>query len=103
MEQVEPIKLGAKVKDSITGFSGTLMARTVYLYGCIWLLIESKDLHDGKPVECWFDEPRVVLVKARRKLTAKEKEARGLRRLHRTFGPARSGPTRSVPTPRTSD
>lgn len=91
------IKLGDKVRDKHTGFTGTLMARAKYLYGCVWLLVVADDLHDGKPVEAWFDEPRVERATGE---TAPEAY-----RPHtgRTHGPAPKGPSRSTPDPGRSD
>lgn len=57
------IKLGEKYKDSITGFEGVATAMTEFQYGCIRYCLESKELKDGKPVECWFDEQRLVVPK----------------------------------------
>ena len=55
------IVLGKKYKDSISGYVGIATARTVYLYGCIRILLESKKLkEDGTPQEVWFDEQRLV-------------------------------------------
>lgn len=54
------LKLGTKVTDRISGFTGTATARTEYLYGCVRVLVEPVGLHDGKPVEGqWFDEQRL--------------------------------------------
>ena len=54
------VKLGTKVKDSITGFSGIAVCRTEYLYGCVRIGIEPQELKDGKPVEThYFDEQRL--------------------------------------------
>lgn len=54
------VRLGDKVTDSITGFTGVATARTLYLYGCVKVCVEPVELHEGKPVECqWFDEQRV--------------------------------------------
>jgi len=56
------IELGEVVKDPITGFKGTVVARTEYLWGCISLGILSDVLKDGKPMEWqWFDENRLTL------------------------------------------
>jgi hypothetical protein len=58
------IKLGSKVKDSITGFIGIAIGRTEFMYGCARILVEPQELKDGKPIEThWFDEQRIdVLV-----------------------------------------
>ena len=57
----EMIRLGEKVKDTISGFEGFATARTIYFYGCIRVLVEPSGLaKDGKPHEGqWFDEARL--------------------------------------------
>lgn len=59
-----PIPLGSKAKDIHTGFQGTLIAYTEWLYGCPRLTIEPQELDkDGKVQDArWFDEPRVKVV-----------------------------------------
>jgi len=56
------IKLGDKVKDSITGFSGIVIARCAYLNGCISIQVQPQKLGgDGKPIEPeWIDEQQLV-------------------------------------------
>ncbi len=57
------VKLGNKVRDLITGFSGTAIARTEYLYGCVHICVAPPVGGDGKRVEPeWFDEQRVEVV-----------------------------------------
>lgn len=57
------VQLGSKVRDSLTGFSGTAVSRTEFLYGCVRVGVEPDALHDGKPIDPhWFDEQRLVLV-----------------------------------------
>lgn len=92
------IELGSKVNDKITGFKGTLMARATYVYGCVWLLVEADKLHDGKPVECWFDEPRIEEMRKRESV---ERSEAPMPRLG-TFGPPHGGPSRSTPNSRES-
>lgn len=59
------IKLGNKVRDTITGFAGILIGRTEWMYGCNRIGIQPEGLHEGKPVDAeWFDEQRVELVEA---------------------------------------
>lgn len=54
------IKLGDFVTDSVTGFSGVVLARVEYLNGCVRCEVQSKKLHEGKPIEsCFFDEQRL--------------------------------------------
>ncbi len=51
------IKLGDKVRDRTTGFTGIVVARTDWLYGCTRFGVRSQELEDGKPIpEEWFDE-----------------------------------------------
>jgi len=62
------IKLGDKVKDRITGFTGIAIARTQWLHGCerITILPDKLD-KDGQPQEsCSFDEPDIELIKPKR-------------------------------------
>ena len=56
------LKLGDKVKDSITGFKGVVIARAEYLNGCITLKVQPPKLkEDGSPIEAdWFDEQRLI-------------------------------------------
>jgi hypothetical protein len=53
----EKIQLGAKVKDSLTGFVGTVTARCEYLNGGPRVMLEGND-STGRPVEHWFNESR---------------------------------------------
>jgi hypothetical protein len=54
------IKLGAKVTDSITGFTGIVTARCEYLGGSVRVCVEMQELKDGRPAEQWFEEHRVT-------------------------------------------
>lgn len=57
------IKLGSRVKDSLTGFTGIATGRTEWMFGCARISIEPEELKDGKPIEmAWFDEQRVVVI-----------------------------------------
>jgi hypothetical protein len=54
------VKLGSKVKDSITGYEGIAVQRIEYLYGCVRIGVEGKVGADGKvPGIEYFDEQRV--------------------------------------------
>ena len=56
------IKLGQKVKDSITGFEGIAIAKAIYLNGCVSYQVKSQTLKDGKTIEAeWFDEQRLTI------------------------------------------
>jgi hypothetical protein len=55
------VKLGQVVTDRMTGFSGTVVARTEYLYGCVQICLNPGQLKDRKPLGCeWFDEQRLT-------------------------------------------
>lgn len=63
------IKLGSRVRDIYTGFTGTAVARTEWLYGCSRIGIEPTTLKDGLPIEAqWFDEQRVEIIQEDRPL-----------------------------------
>ncbi len=53
---VEP---GEKYRDTVTGFVGTAVARTVWLRASVRVTLASDKLHDGKPVDYTFDEGRL--------------------------------------------
>lgn len=53
------IKLGSKVKDKITGFTGVAVQRIDYLYGCTRYGVEAKVGKDGKAPFEYFDEQRL--------------------------------------------
>lgn len=56
----EKVRLGTKVRDSITGFEGTVTARCEYLTSTTRIMIEGQSA-DGKPVDLWCDESRAEL------------------------------------------
>jgi len=72
------IKLGSKVRDSLTGFSGIAIGRTEYMYGCARIAIEPDRLDTtGKPIDVqWFDEQRVEVVKAQKPSVSADSSAR---------------------------
>lgn len=57
------IELGAVARDSITGFTGVVVAITEWLNGCVRVSIQPKELKDGKPIEVVsFDVEQVELM-----------------------------------------
>jgi len=60
-----PILLGDTVRDVYTGFQGTALARTDWLYGCTRILVEPTKLtkEGGVAANVEFDEQRLVIVK----------------------------------------
>jgi len=65
MKRDTRIKMGDRIKDSISGFKGIATSKTEWLNGCKRWLISPEELHDGKPIEAqWFDAEQVALVKS---------------------------------------
>jgi len=57
------VNLGSHVRDNLTGFEGTAIARITHLYGCVHIAILPKELKDGAPQkERVFDEQRVEVI-----------------------------------------
>lgn len=70
------IKLGSKVRDSITGFTGIATSRTEYLHGCVHVGVTPTELKDGKPIDPqWFDEQRVELLEEKKPVVSKASSA----------------------------
>jgi hypothetical protein len=54
------MKLGTKVRDRITGTTGIVDARTVYLYGSPQVRVTPAETKDCHPAEgFWLEERRV--------------------------------------------
>jgi hypothetical protein len=54
--------LGAKYRDTITGFEGIAVSRTEFLYGCVRVCLEKGDEKGEKSVTEYFDEQRLIAV-----------------------------------------
>lgn len=79
------IKLGDKVRDTISGFEGIVVAICDWLSGCRRITISPQELHDGKPVGDWtFDANQLELIS--RGAVAKEP----------VIGGGRDNPTRNA-------
>ena len=65
---MKEIKLGDKVKDSVTGFKGIAIAITEYLNGCERVTLQPVGVDkDGKTYDCeTFDLPQVELMVAKK-------------------------------------
>lgn len=73
------LKLGQKARDTISGFEGTVIGRTEWLYGCVRVVLQPHGLHDGKPIEAQsFDEPQCEVIEAETEKSV-EAEARPYR------------------------
>jgi len=88
-----PIKLGNRVRDSLTSFTGIVVAITHYQYGCKRISVEPEDLgEDGRPKDSvHFDEQRLSVVKKVRSKVSEDSDAR-------VGGPGKVPPPRSVPS-----
>jgi hypothetical protein len=83
------VTLGKKYKDSISGYEGIAIARAIYLYGCVRVLISPTKLRDEGDFlpDTWFDEPQLQSVRSKKVLKKKPPKPTG-------------GPPRSVPSHR---
>jgi hypothetical protein len=63
----EPIELGDRVRDPVTGFEGIANAVTTWMNGCIRIAIQPEKLDkDGKvPDDRYFDQGQLRVVKKR--------------------------------------
>ena len=52
------VKLGEKVKDSLTGFEGTVVGRAEYLYGCVRCQL----VGENPDKDVWIDEQRLEAI-----------------------------------------
>lgn len=61
----QPIVLGDKVRDTITGFEGIATGRTEWLTGCVRWIVEPDKLDKDKKVQQYmeFDESRLVVLR----------------------------------------
>lgn len=59
------LNLGDKVRDTITGFAGTLTAKSEYINGCVQFCVSPPVDKDGKLVEAaWIDWQRLEVTEA---------------------------------------
>lgn len=81
------IKLGSKIRDTMTGLEGIAVVRAIWLWGCVRIGLQPYETRDGKPVEeSWFDESRLEIIKEEKKkkpILGAEEESQG--------GPQREG------------
>lgn len=58
------IKLGSHVRDTVTGFFGTCIARAVYTSSNPRVMVQPVVKDDGTFIEgIWFDEERVIVLR----------------------------------------
>jgi len=57
------IKMGARVRDNITGFEGIVIGRSEWMHGCARCAVQSNTLKDGVPIDAeWFDDQRLEVI-----------------------------------------
>jgi hypothetical protein len=68
MEQSENLRqfdVGDPCEDKVTGYQGTIVAVARYLDGCTTVGVQSRALHEGRPVKWfWFDIKRAIPQRA---------------------------------------
>jgi hypothetical protein len=63
MSAVFKLELGTRVKDKVTGYTGIVIGRTEWLYGCRRYTVQSQEMKDGKPVDgMGFDEDALEII-----------------------------------------
>jgi hypothetical protein len=56
-------KFGKRAKDKITGFTGIITAKCIYMYGCSQYVLTPEVDKDGKRRDGeWFDEGRIEII-----------------------------------------
>ncbi len=64
MAAFNPMGLGDRVKDPVTGLTGIVTCVTTWLHGCIRLGVQPETAKDDKAAEPqYFDQSQLVLVK----------------------------------------
>lgn len=58
---MEPLQLGQKMKDTVTGFEGVAIGRCEYLHGVPEFGLQALS-KEGKPETHWFAESRLARV-----------------------------------------
>jgi len=58
----EIILIGNKVKDTVTGLVGTVVAKCIYLNGCVQLLVQPKVVEHRIVEGYWIDETQLKLI-----------------------------------------
>jgi hypothetical protein len=56
-------KLGKEVRDKVTGFTGIITGKIIYLFGCSQYSVQQKvDSEGKKPSTEWLDEGRIEVI-----------------------------------------
>lgn len=63
MSEFQPIELGDRVKDPITGLTGIVVCVNTWLHGCVRIGVQPETLKDGAPVsDVHFDQSQLTIV-----------------------------------------
>lgn len=63
MDKIQLHQFGSKAKDKVTGFSGIITGRSIWMYGCDQYCITPSVDKEGKLMEGkWFDEGRLEII-----------------------------------------
>ncbi len=65
------IKLGDKVRDTISGLVGTAVSRTEYLNGCVQYGVQPKFKKDGTELPTWNIDGEQLEVVGKKKIKTK--------------------------------
>ena len=56
------IELGDRARDLVSGFTGIVTSKTIYLNGCIRYGLTPEATKDGRPIDAvWFDENELTV------------------------------------------
>lgn len=73
----QPIVLGNKVKDIVTGFEGIAVTRVEYLNGCVQYCVKGKISKDGKvPEGEYIDQQQLIVTGSG--ISVKQKDTGGV-------------------------
>jgi hypothetical protein len=60
---MEKVKLGDRVRDELTGLTGIVVCISDWLWGCRRVIIQPREIKDGKPVDTFsVDEPQLTVL-----------------------------------------
>lgn len=67
------IKLGQKVRDKVTGFTGTVTAKVEYLNGCVQYCVMPKAKEEGKlPTPEYIDVQQLEIFKEKVEIVSRK-------------------------------
>lgn len=79
MSNIFKFEQGDVLRDKITGFEGTVTARTDFYNGCIQYYLEAKSVDGKKPETTWVDEQQAEVVSSEARHEAQARTGGGHR------------------------